>query len=435
MITLYFEGVLLGLLVAISLGPAFFAIIQTSINKGFKYGVFMAMGISLSDISLVTISYLIGATLFDDPQNKVYVGLIGGIILIIFGSVSWAKKPEILKRRHVNYQAPSDKPLFVYTIRGFFMNVANPFLFFFWFGALGFVGKNAVEGEMLESTIAFFAGTFSTVFATDLLKSYIGDKIKGFLRPRKELLLNKIVGIALVVFGVILIFRTLNDIGFFERLETQVVSEKTIEAKYDIKTKYSNLDLILYKDSSFVSKVIINDSAYRIAGSWTYQDTAHSIFEITIHESNVDSIQLSSKRMYKLNITGIEPYTDLSTTTTLPNSFDVKEDFQLFNIEKSTIIVPDKENLPNSNCTDWSLNAQQISTIIKDAEVIDANTWKKHFDFLPCIMSAEIRQGTNIYTIQVNAGSWFTISVNDSNLYYGSYKIENQGLFLSTPKK
>ena len=435
MITLYFEGVLLGLLVAISLGPAFFAIIQTSINKGFKYGVFMAMGISLSDISLVTISYLIGATLFDDPQNKVYIGLIGGIILIIFGSVSWAKKPEILKRRHVNYQAPSDKPLFVYTIRGFFMNVANPFLFFFWFGALGFVGKNAVEGEMLESTIAFFAGTFSIVFATDLLKSYIGDKIKGFLRPRKELLLNKIVGIALVIFGVVLIFRTLNDIGFFERLETQIVSEKTIEAKYDIKTKRSNLDLILYKDSSFVSKVIINDSVYDISGSWAYQDTAHSIFEITILESNVDSLLLSSKRMYKLNLTGIEPYSKPLTTNLFPNSFSIKEEFQLLNIEKSTIIVPGKENSPYSNCTDWSLNAQQMNTIINDAEVIDAETWKKRFDFLPCIMSAKIEQGTNIYTIQVNAGSWFTISVNDSNLYYGSYKTENQGLFLSTPKK
>jgi len=434
MITLYFEGALLGLLVAISLGPAFFAIIQTSINKGFKYGLFMAIGISLSDIMLVVISYLIGASLFNDPQNKVYVGLIGGIILIIFGSVSWAKKPEILKRRHINYQAPSNKSLIVYTIRGFFMNIANPFLFFFWFGALGFVGKNAVEGEMLESTIAFFAGTFSVVFATDLLKSYIGGKIKGFLRPRKELLLNKIVGIALVVFGVVLIFRTLNDIGLFERLETHLVSNKHIEARYEIKTKYSDFDLVLYKDSSFASKITIDDSVFAMSGNWTYIDTAHSIFQITILKSSIDSILINSKRLYKLNISGIEVYTSPLMNKVYPSSFDINKDFTLHNIAKSRIIVPGKENITDSSCSSWSLNAQQISIIIKNAEPIDAEIWKKHFDFLPCLMSADIEQGSNNFTLRVNAGSWFTIDVNDSTLYFGNYKTENRDLFLSAPK-
>jgi len=220
MLALFFEGVLLGLLVAVSLGPAFFAIVQTGITKGFRYGIYMAMGISSSDILLVTISYLIGAKLFDDPNNKVYVGLIGGIILIIFGSISWARKPDILKQRKYNPTSPPRDPRPIgYVVRGFFLNIANPFLFFFWFGALGFVGKNAEPGKILESTVIFFAGTFATIFSTDVLKSFVGGKIKGYLKPRKEIILNKIVGIALVVFGVILIFRTLNDYGFFEYLK------------------------------------------------------------------------------------------------------------------------------------------------------------------------------------------------------------------------
>ncbi len=220
MTTLFFEGILLGLLVAVSLGPAFFAIIQTGINKGFRYGIYMAIGISISDIVLVTISYIIGSTLFDDPHNKVYVGLIGGIILIIFGSVSWAKKPEILKRKRYNLdKIPHNPRPTGYVIKGFFLNIVNPFLFFFWFGALGFVGKNSLPGEILESTIVFFTGTFITIFSTDVLKSFIGGKIKGYLKPRKEIILNKIVGLALVVFGIILIFRTLNEYGFFEYLK------------------------------------------------------------------------------------------------------------------------------------------------------------------------------------------------------------------------
>ncbi|MCF8296060.1 MAG: LysE family translocator [Saprospiraceae bacterium] len=217
MIQFFLQGILLGFIVAISFGPAFFAIIQTGINRGFKFGVFMAIGISISDILLIGLCYLLGSSLFDNPQNKIYVGLIGGIILIIFGSVSWAKKPEILERRHVNYQGAEKIPSYTgYIARGFFLNIANPFLFFFWFGALGIVGKSAAEGHLLESTIAFFSGTMMTVFLTDVLKSWLGGKIKNLLKPRTELLINKLVGIALVAFGIILIFRTLHDVGFFE---------------------------------------------------------------------------------------------------------------------------------------------------------------------------------------------------------------------------
>lgn len=223
MFELYLDGLLLGLLVAVSLGPAFFAIIQTGINNGFRHGVLFAIGVLISDIFLVTVSYLIGSTIFDNPKSKVFVGLIGGIILIIFGSISWAKKPEILKKRSLHVDANISAPAaFTFPIKGFFLNVANPFLFFFWFGALGFVGKLAPEGAMLQSTIVFFSGTFTVVFLTDVLKSFVGNKIKNFLNPRKELVLNKIVGLALVVFGVVLIFRTLNDYGFFEYIMSKI---------------------------------------------------------------------------------------------------------------------------------------------------------------------------------------------------------------------
>lgn len=219
MLDLFINGIVVGLFVAISLGPAFFAVIQTGINRGFRYGVFLSIGIFISDIFLVVVSYLIGSALFDDPKNKVYVGLIGGIILIIFGSVSWAKKPDILKRRNVKFSAELKEPrISTYLTKGFFLNIANPFIFFFWFGALGIVGKLAPEGELLKSTVIFFSGTFTITLATDILKSYVGKMIRNFLSPRKEIIINKILGITLVVFGIILIFRTLIDYGFFSSI-------------------------------------------------------------------------------------------------------------------------------------------------------------------------------------------------------------------------
>jgi len=45
-------GIILGLTLAVLIGPVFFALLQTSIHKGFGAGVLVAIGISASDIFL-----------------------------------------------------------------------------------------------------------------------------------------------------------------------------------------------------------------------------------------------------------------------------------------------------------------------------------------------------------------------------------------------
>ena len=429
MTSLFFEGVLLGLLVAVSLGPAFFAIIQTGINKGFKHGVFMAIGISMSDILLVTISYLIGAELFDNPQNKVYVGLVGGIILIIFGSVSWAKKPDILRRRNVKYTAPTDKPLYYYVVRGFFLNIANPFLFFFWFGALGYVGNHAAEGEMLKSTIVFFSGTFITIFSTDILKSYVGGKIKGFLKPRKELILNKTVGIALVIFGTVLIYRTLDDIGFFERVKGDLLIGKKVEAQYHMHAPDNNLILTLYKDSSFLIRSEQHGISNRYSGKWNYMDTTSKIFRLNIMESTVDTMRLPRLRFFQLTRTGIIPWSDSTVYKILPSQFDPKKDFVIMRIHSKNMGISRNDSLAIL-CKHWTLTPLQIKKVVSDGQKVDYHTWHYQFDVLPCALSGRVEQNSKVFEIEINAGGWFTVSAGDSSIYYGNYTKENEGMFL-----
>ncbi len=429
MIYLFFEGILLGLLVAISLGPAFFAILQTGINKGFRYGIYMAFGVLMSDVLLVTISYLIGASIFDNPENKVYVGLIGGIILIIFGSVSWAKKPEILnRRRYTNKDIKESRP-FGYMVRGFFLNIANPFLFFFWFGALGFVGKNAIPGEILESTIIFFSGTFVTIFFTDVLKSFIGGKIKGFLKPRKEIMLNKTVGLLLVTFGIVLIFRTLSGFGFFQQIQNNLQWGKKIEAQYNVSAGKSTLHLTLYKDSTFQERIDTKGNIYLSSGDWHFTDTVNHIFEITIHKSNLDTIKVPQIRTYKIDYTGISLYTDTTTLYYSPLDFEINKEFTIVNIHKANIIIPNIENI-KVDCNGWNLNNQQITNIINSSVFVESKIWEEKFDIMPCVLDIRVKQASVLYHIQMNAGGWFSVNVSDSTIYYGNYIIENKGLFL-----
>ncbi len=435
MISFFFEGILLGLLVAVSLGPAFFAILQTGITKGFRFGIYMSIGVLLSDFLWVTISYLIGASIFDDPENKVYVGLIGGIILIIFGSVSWAKKPDILKKRRYSPEEviKESRPI-GYSLRGFFLNIANPFLFFFWFGALGFVGKNAAPGEILESTIAFFSGTFITIFATDTLKSFIGGKVKGFLSPRKEIFVNKFVGILLVTFGIVLIFRTLSGIGFFEQLKSNLHLGKRVEAQYNISINDNALHLILFKDSTFNQRLSLLDKTYKSEGIWYYTDTVNNIFELEILTSDIDTLKLPAYRRYQLNYSGIKPILDSTIMALSPSSFINDTTFIIDKIEKSFAHLPNS-NENSDNCGGWSLNEQQIRKIISQSINIDTAKWNSEFELLPCMMDIDITQENKSFNIQLNAGGWFSVNTNDSTIYFGNFNDENNGLFLKSEKQ
>ena len=83
-----FQGFGLGLALALSLGPSFFALIQTSTKRGFKSALGLAFGIFLSDLFCVVLAYLGVAQFFDNPHNKTYVGIIGGTVLVMFGFFS-----------------------------------------------------------------------------------------------------------------------------------------------------------------------------------------------------------------------------------------------------------------------------------------------------------------------------------------------------------
>jgi threonine/homoserine/homoserine lactone efflux protein len=64
------KGTLLGLTLAGLLGPAFFSLVQTSIHRGFKSGMFLAIGIFFSDSLLIFLSYIGISQIFNAPQNQ-----------------------------------------------------------------------------------------------------------------------------------------------------------------------------------------------------------------------------------------------------------------------------------------------------------------------------------------------------------------------------
>jgi len=209
MLQTFLGGALLGLILSVTLGPAFFTIIQTSIDRGFKSAMQIAIGILLSDVVLIFISFFGLTTILQVGHNQTYIAVVGGIILIFFGIYTFRKKPEILVRRSANFKTPTGKPgFFTYAGKGFLLNFLNPFLWIFWFSALSGLSSEIEPQHLQKYLITFFSGTLIMVFAMDMLKSYIGARIKKYLKLRTQYRINMIVGVSLVLFGLLLIGRS-----------------------------------------------------------------------------------------------------------------------------------------------------------------------------------------------------------------------------------
>lgn len=199
------EGILLGLTIAILLGPAFFTLLQTAVHRGFRSGAILAIGIFLSDLTLVVLSYFGAANIMGNKANHLYFGLIGGAVLIGVGIFTFRKKVlPAEEEAEVEDKVPG--PL-TFLLKGYFLNITNPFLWLFWISVVVSVSSN--YGVRTPQMFIFFSGLLGTILLTDLLKSFAAGLIKQFLNPKVLTVVNKVVGIGLMLFGLLLILRVL----------------------------------------------------------------------------------------------------------------------------------------------------------------------------------------------------------------------------------
>lgn len=213
MIQVLISGFILGVTIAVIIGPAFFSLLQTSIHRGFRIGMYMALGILLSDFTLIALCFLGISQLISGDKYSILFGIIGGVILLAYGAYTFRKKTvynetsgiEIDNGKIYN-KIKAHKP-FIYIIKGYLLNLINPFLLIFWMGVMGFVVAEYNSDK--EKLAVFFGTSLATVFATDLLKCFVANKIKRLLNPKVLKLVNHGLGILLIVLGVYLMIKTL----------------------------------------------------------------------------------------------------------------------------------------------------------------------------------------------------------------------------------
>lgn len=208
MITPIWEGIILGLTLAFlfGFGPALFALIQTSIHRGLLAGFQMALGIFLSDVTLVTLC-LFGALqiINETPENQLFFGIITGIILIFFGIFTFTRKVKIAEESE-GVDEKSISPV-TFILKGFFLNFTNPFVWLFWILWVATITSN-YKGDTY-SVIVLFSTTLLVILATDMLKCFGAYKIKRYITPHFIQWINWVAGAGLCIFGIFMVIRAI----------------------------------------------------------------------------------------------------------------------------------------------------------------------------------------------------------------------------------
>ncbi len=204
MIESIITGIGLGFVLSFLTGPVFFALIKTSIEKGFYAGVSLAGGVLISDVFYVSLSLYGSSFLALENQYRIQIGIAGSTILFSIGLYYLFKKVK------VNYeQSTSRRHNTGYFLKGFLMCIFNPAILLYWLSVTS--GVISISGEIKSSEIIpFFGSILLTQFSLDVLKAHYANKLRYRIKEKHIAKLNRIAGILILIFALRLIYNLLS---------------------------------------------------------------------------------------------------------------------------------------------------------------------------------------------------------------------------------
>lgn len=193
------EGIALGLLLSISVGPVIFSIIKQSINHGHKGGFAFIGGVSASDITIVVISNFF-TQMFDDLlEHKIPIGLGGSALLAALGIyVTFFKKIKVNEAGLQVIEMETHHYVKIF-LSGYFMNILNPGVIGFWL-----LTSTSLLVQSQNYRIIVYITCLIVVAGFDVLKVMLAGKIREKLTLHNIHIINRISGLILIGFGIAL---------------------------------------------------------------------------------------------------------------------------------------------------------------------------------------------------------------------------------------
>jgi len=211
-----------GILLAFTIGPVFFVLLETSISKGFRAAMVLDSGVVFADLIFILIAYFSTNQILERLKDDPALFIFGGIVMLSFGIISYVKEKRDFNRKLAEEMDEDDNiPKNNYLglfFKGFFLNFINVGVLGFWLGIIIVFGPKL---NMETNRIVLFITTIIiTYFLIDILKINVAKQLKSKLTPYNIYKIKRIISVVLMIFGSFLMVQ-----GLFPK-EKEMIQEK-----------------------------------------------------------------------------------------------------------------------------------------------------------------------------------------------------------------
>jgi threonine/homoserine/homoserine lactone efflux protein len=198
--------VLLGITLAIPIGPASLAVIQAGLRSGFWRAWLTGFGVTLADTTYLLVVYFGLAGFMGIPVVKVAVWILGAVVLLFLG---WQSLRAItVKNQKLDFVADSPSglpsssaernPLLV----GYLVNISNPIAIVFWAGIYGsLIGAAIAAGGDKRDALLSGAAILLGILMWHTTTSFLSHWGRRLLHEKIIRYVSGLAGIVLIFFG------------------------------------------------------------------------------------------------------------------------------------------------------------------------------------------------------------------------------------------
>ena len=193
------KGFKFGMLLQIAIGPICLFVFQTAVTYGFPVAISAVIGVTLVDAFFILAAiWGLGTLLNRNKDFKNILQTLGAIVLIGFGISTIAAAFGISIIPNINLL--STKNIDSIFTKSIILTLSNPLTIIFWAGVFS---AKIVEEEMnsIDMYIFGFGAIVSTFFFLTFV-SVFGHFVNEFIPVTLLVILNIIIGIVLIVFGI-----------------------------------------------------------------------------------------------------------------------------------------------------------------------------------------------------------------------------------------
>jgi threonine/homoserine/homoserine lactone efflux protein len=203
---LFLKGVFVGLIISVPPGPIGAICFDRTLIYGRLAGLLTAFGIAITDLFFAILILLSLNSISEFILNyQTYIHTLGAVFLFFIGYqfIKTKSLNTIKARQDLAEKIPVKNILYIF-FSTIFLNLTNPVMFITFSILFSFLDLHAFAGTT-DHLLILSLGIFLGAIGWWSLVVYFAERIKNHLKNVSLIIINKIIGLVLVVFSLIII--------------------------------------------------------------------------------------------------------------------------------------------------------------------------------------------------------------------------------------